>query len=842
MAFTLEQKINIYNALTEKGIPLHPVKKRSKGPLFKSWTSESTRYKIEKNSSGVSLSQVSRLPDGSLKSTETIFESDFEIGAKAGASIGIAHDNYLCFLDIDLPDEIEKDATGKIKNKDTVSVIAKELDELKNEFCRISKIPKSSLILERSGGKHRGFHIPFISPLPLLSLNNAVIYTDKQYLKTFDIYAYNKDFGVKNLIIAPSHGNYPYTIYNNNRAVKTEESFIDVYTKIPRLSFTGWYNLTTLYKEEDIRRNQFALLNRAVLPSANINYELFGGIYSGMAAHAGLDEDVYHDMVDYALSQLGSPKRDTVENIHKYIKTTYEKFDKSKLNPRGVPSLREHIKDIWKNNRAIESDDRLKEELDVFCNLVSLTLEYKKRSKKHETFESTMSKGYVSKSDMMYDRYTKELLPGEYDETQISNLMELFKNQGAHLKPNRVIINGLCDAGNIIIYGAAPGTGKSVSLIDGMYHASKGELVWDSFVVDRPLRVLYLYADKDASDFENKYIKNYTGDIKSNPNFRVLYADDLRASNIKPDLSDPSARVALKNICNNFKPDILIFDTFKTWFPTFNENDTVESNSIYEIFLKFTRDHQCCAFLITHTPKSKADNYSNAMYHAAKGAGALVDRATAVAYITQQHDERNKPMKNKNFISFPKTGVKIIPPFKFEIVNTESYNVDKNETVKKYSVTYQESSEEEFMRDQNDSKTYRREIKIVRAIKDNPLPMSALAKLLGVPAEMSYRHALRQVAEVEGRGLIKKEGSRRGAAYSITREGELFLDGKIKEYLEEQENNIIKDFKTKMLNLEAVKKGEIYETELPPIPECLQGAGWSKIEGVTLEESGTQGE
>ena len=830
MAIRVDEKVKIFNALVEKEIPIHPIKKRSKAPMFNSWPIESNKYKVAASKDGVLITQTGRLGN-----VETKIDSDFEIGAKAGASIGEAHDNYLCFLDIDLPDSLDRDITGRIKNTDTAEVAKKELDRLIDEFCRVSKIPKSKVVLERSGGDHRGFHLPFISPLPLLSNNKAMIFSDHKYLTEFDIYAYNKKFEVKNIVISPSIGRYEYAVYNHGKKAKSVDDFIEYYRSIPRISFSGWYNLTLLYKEEDIARNQFALLNRALLPSMGINYELFGGIYSGMAAYAGMPKDVYKDMFEHTFVQHPNPKKDTMENIPKYIDATYEKMEKKKLNPRGIPALKDHIKDIWKSNRKIEDSKTLKEELDIFCHLISSILSYKKETKRQEKFDKLISKGYVCKSDLVYDRYTREPSPEEVDSNLIASVVEDFNSQGSKIKVNKRLINGFCDAGNIIIYGASPGTGKSVSLIDGMYSASKGELVWDNFVVDNPLKVLYAYADKDSADFKSKYVDRYSNDIKSNDNFKILYADSFRSSGLKPDLADPMTRVAFKEICGGFKPDLLVFDTFKTWFPTFNENDTVESNSIYEIFLKFTRDFHCAAFLITHTPKSKADNYSSTMYHAAKGAGALVDRATTVAYITPQHDERQKPIKNKNFVSFPKTGVNIIPPFKFEIINKENYNLQDNASAGTWGVEYEESTEEEYISDQTESKKHLRELKVLRSLKDGPKRMSELATTLGVPSEMKYRNAVYVVQEIENKKLIVKEGARRSAKYKITAAGEYYIKGKIEEYIEEQERIQEEEWIAECY-FEEVDGIEILH--LPPRPEYIVKKEQEYIEQYKKEHEG----
>lgn len=779
MRANADLKMEVFNTLTDAQIPVHPIKYKSKSPMFGGWTQESTRYKVDKIDNKYIITQKGNI--------ESNIVSDFNVGIKAGASIGIAHDNYLCYLDIDFPDNIDRDKSGKVNNSDTAEVMKKELERALHDFCRISKIPRSKIIMERSGGKHRGFHIPFVSPLPLLSQNNCVIYSDHKYLTSFDIYAYNKDFGVKNIVVAPSFDKYDYAVYVGGKRAQTKEDYLEAYKSIPKMNFSGWLGLTNLYKEDCISVNRFALINRAVLPSTNINYELFGGIYSGMAAKSGVDKELYKKMVNTTLSQIPSPKTDTVENIDTYIDATYEKFEKNKLNPRGIPALLEHISAVWKANRAINDDKVLKEELKIFGNIVSDTLEYHKASKKQRKFDELKGQGYVSRTDALYDRYTREPNIDSMDENKINIVIDSLYNPSSILKKNRSIIERFASSGNIIIYGATPGTGKSVSLIDGLYSASIGELVWGTYVVNRPRKVLYLYADKDSSDFEDKYLKNYMHDVTDNDNFKTLYADSFRNSGYKPDLADPVSRLVLKNVCKKFKPDILVFDTFKTWFPTFNENDSVESNTIYEVFLSLTREYDCCAFLVTHTPKSKADNYSNAMYHAAKGAGALVDRATTVAYITSQHDERDKPIKNKNYLSFPKTGVNTLPPIKFEIKNREEYDIVNNITKKEWYIEYEESTDDEFNLDNTMEKDKQRENRIMRGLLDGPLPLSSLYTILNVPSEMKNRNAIYVINDALKKGFIEKVGRRRAAKYYITESGKQMINGNIKDALKIQE-------------------------------------------------------
>jgi hypothetical protein len=186
-------------------------------------------------------------------------------------------------------------------------------------------------------------------------------------------------------------------------------------------------------------------------------------------------------------------------------------------------------------------------------------------------------------------------------------------------KPVPWVIKGLLARRDFAIIAGEPGTGKSVFALDLALSLASGTEFLSTFKVERQFNVIYLDEEMAPLLARRRLKQLIVG--------RQLEPDDLALqyyNSCSISLDSPEGRLALRRICDSFKPDWIILDSLIR-FHKRNENDNSEMSRFYEHLRALQKEYETGIIALHHLAKPSKDK-SKELGHRLRGASDL--RAT----------------------------------------------------------------------------------------------------------------------------------------------------------------------------------------------------------------------
>jgi predicted transcriptional regulator len=282
----------IFEKLSELGVPVHDLRYRDKAPIDNDWQ--------------LNRSRILTCADNS------------NIGIRCGASIGFKNDLYCHIIDID-----------STPTPEMLSII-------KDIF------PRKERFIERSGGKNRGLHTVFTSHLPLPSC------VSKSKLKT-EFYGLDNHYNFRNVCIAPSFVKSQYIVWDEDTKewghgddliIKSWEYII----KRP-IDEQSWLKLMKLVVPDALLDEKvFIFMFTPLIKSDDFNYRFFGEILSATAIRLNFPIPKLMSWTETLLKTLPDGLRDdkTIKMILKYQEDTLSRKTKEDDIP-GFPTIDQYL-------------------------------------------------------------------------------------------------------------------------------------------------------------------------------------------------------------------------------------------------------------------------------------------------------------------------------------------------------------------------------------------------------------------------------------------------------------------------------------------------------------------
>jgi predicted transcriptional regulator len=753
---SIDERVSVFNALVDKGFRVHPIHFREKSPLFSGWQEYSGKYLVTKTTTGVDIQSAN----------EHKYEKDFSIGFRAGTTVTNSFDNYLCYIDIDIIDTVKRNTNGTIKDETVSAKLKKEVYKTINTALSQLGLSKEEAIIERSGGQHRGYHIPFLSPYPLVSFKHLFSNPSHQYIQDVDIYALDKNFNFRNIVIAPSLGLYQYHITKGGKACVTQEEILDAYTSIPKITPQVWYNLTMNYAEADRKLLQFACLNSCLITSDGINYELFGKIYSAIAYTSKFNVDELKRMTEETLKLLRHPDNTTIANILKFIDATY-KSDKDKLP--GIPSLKKHITDILTHNRKLK-EDQIEKEVNDFCSFVCYIFE-------------------------------KETKPGssKIDKTEeITIDPEVFKDLRAKVwdspfesRDRNWIVPGLFAEDQSYVFYSAAGLGKTTLTTKMMLDIVQKDTMFDGLYLI-PKNVPILHFVHDISGSEQRDIVKKLNDGKVPDGYNILHRGAIEVilerdqdKSIPFNITSKTIKEMICGFIEDCGAKIVIFDSIYG-FHDKDENKS-EIKEVTKALKEIASTKHVAVLGIHHTRKQqKQFEQARVTQDDMIGSSMWSRDAHALYAISPMFDEvTSAKIEGKGIFHATKRGINGSCTFEevsFEMESTfDPFNgVELPEVLKIHFTRVPEP----VSKDSDYTISKKKEI-FLRGVGTGQIKYKDLCKVLALKAKFSLSTIDKYARELKELGLVEAEGENKDRVYKLTKEG--------REFIGEEFNNIFEE-------------------------------------------------
>jgi hypothetical protein len=158
--------------------------------------------------------------------------------------------------------------------------------------------------------------------------------------------------------------------------------------------------------------------------------------------------------------------------------------------------------------------------------------------------------------------------------------------------------------GDVVLAFGSDATKKTWTMMDAVHALSKGEPFWGNrFTPKQKTKILYFYADRSKTKFIGDYLKPFAS---YDPDYlQYIYVKDLWRINpdLRFDISTPETWSYITQMVIDFKPDLVVFDSWHGCGPSSNVYDKNQMAEFMSYLVRFSNIHQLVSWIIHHANK-----------------------------------------------------------------------------------------------------------------------------------------------------------------------------------------------------------------------------------------------
>lgn len=309
------------------------------------------------------------------------------------------------------------------------------------------------------------------------------------------------------------------------------------------------------------------------------------------------------------------------------------------------------------------------------------------------------------------------------------------------------VVKGLFSKKLVSIIFSEPGVGKTILAMDIAEKLTKGLPIFNTYKVERPMKVLYF-----QGDFPNPVMKDRLNKMMSQPDdnyFKIVNRYDAEEHGISIGLSSNEGQENIKRIFNEYKPDFVIFDTFISFFDG-DENMQKDVKGPIDFLRKITSEYDCSILLCHHSRKRGSNEKRKGLDQSDLIGSFVTARLCGLMLAIANDSEKSTKEEICNNVICAKTWFKPIDPFQFIIASNGNF----------YQVIY--TTEEVTPSGKNKTQIAKeRIVQLLTGMPDIQFPVKQLAQITCV----SQRTLNMALSELLSAGTISAIGTTKDRAY-----------------------------------------------------------------------------
>lgn len=252
------------------------------------------------------------------------------------------------------------------------------------------------------------------------------------------------------------------------------------------------------------------------------------------------------------------------------------------------------------------------------------------------------------------------------------NILSLLKSSNDIMQEKDIewTVRGLFAKKLVSILFSEPGVGKTVLAMDIAVKLSKGSPLFNTYKVEKPMKVLYF-----QGDFPNVVFKERLSKIMDKPNdelFKIVNRYDAEENNYSLELTSEEGQGNIKTIIEEYKPDFVIFDTFISFFDG-DENKQKDVKAPIDFLRKITSEYDCSILLCHHSRKRGSGEKRKGLDQNDLIGSCVTARLCALVLAIVTDTEKSTPDEKVNNVISAKTWFKPIEPFQFIISDNGTF-------------------------------------------------------------------------------------------------------------------------------------------------------------------------
>lgn len=252
------------------------------------------------------------------------------------------------------------------------------------------------------------------------------------------------------------------------------------------------------------------------------------------------------------------------------------------------------------------------------------------------------------------------------------NILSLLKSSNDIMQEKDIewTVRGLFAKKLVSILFSEPGVGKTVLAMDIAVKLSKGSPLFNTYKVEKPMKVLYF-----QGDFPNVVFKERLSKIMDKPNdelFKIVNRYDAEENNYSLELTSEEGQGNIKTIIEEYKPDFVIFDTLISFFDG-DENKQKDVKAPIDFLRKITSEYDCSILLCHHSRKRGSGEKRKGLDQNDLIGSCVTARLCALVLAIVTDTEKSTPDEKVNNVISAKTWFKPIEPFQFIISDNGTF-------------------------------------------------------------------------------------------------------------------------------------------------------------------------